>query len=118
MEANQIIQYLLEISKDECSINEEFILKMDNSDDQEIAMGLMTLLEEINFKQKVLEQSNKEKEIVLKAIQHKVKNNLQLISSLLSLDAHIAIDDHWAEVLFVCKNRIQTMSLIHKKLTA
>lgn len=118
MEANKIIQYLAEISQGKCSITEESILDLDDPEDQSISLGLLTLFEEINFKQKVLEQSNKEKEVLLKEIQHRVKNNLQLISSLLSLHVHIANDDHAGEVLYECKNRIQTMSLIQEKLTA
>lgn len=59
-----------------------------------------------------LQNANMQKEILLKEIHHRVKNNLQIISSLLSLDSNA--NEH---TLFkTSQNRIKTMSLVHELL--
>ena len=118
MEANKIIEHLVEISKGECSISEKSILNMENTEDQSIAFGLLTLHEEIKFKQSTLEKANREKDLLLKEVNHRVKNNLQLISSLISIHSQFIDGSDPNEILLECKNRIQTMSLIHEKLNS
>jgi PAS domain S-box-containing protein len=57
-----------------------------------------------------------EKEVLLKEVHHRVKNNLQVISSLISLQADILADTQLQGVLGDVRDRVRSMALVHEKL--
>ena len=74
------------------------------------------VLDALQQSESSLSLSLKEKEALLKEVHHRVKNNIQIISSLLNLQANYINDDMASEIINDSRNRVQSMALIHDKL--
>jgi PAS domain S-box-containing protein len=81
--------------------------------------GLRWLLRDITERKKVedrLESSLREKELLLREVYHRVKNNLQVVCSLLTLQ-EASLDDATAlQVLRNARDRVRSMALVHERL--
>lgn len=78
-----------------------------------LALGLGAVL---FFLMKRLRKRNEEKEFLIKEIHHRVKNNLQILSSLLHLQSRQISDDTALSAVREGQNRVDAMGLIHQKL--
>ena len=63
-----------------------------------------------------ISRQNQEKTLMLKEIHHRVKNNLQVISSLLNLQAESITDKRVLSLFEDCRHRVNSMALIHEKM--
>lgn len=61
-----------------------------------------------------IENALKEKEVLMREIHHRVKNNLQVVTSLLNLQSHYISDEKAYSAVQAGRNRVQSMALIHQ----
>jgi two-component sensor histidine kinase len=80
--------------------------------------GLVILFQYRRQKQKnlVIQKQADDLQVLMKEIHHRVKNNLQVISSLLDLQSLTITDNEASEAVKEGKNRVQSMALIHQNL--
>lgn len=77
---------------------------------------ISTDITEKKQKNEELKNSLKEKEILLKEVHHRVKNNLQIISSILNLQTSFSNDEKVNEILRESQNRVKSMAYLHENL--
>lgn len=124
----KILDYLIQITSGNYKVHMEPSKQGDNLDG--IIYGLTCLKDELEYKEKIrtadiqtikeseakLIESLSEKEVLLSEIHHRVKNNMQIISSLLSLQAGTIKDNKVKSLLKVSNQRIKVMARIHEML--
>ncbi|TYA57488.1 tetratricopeptide repeat protein [Formosa maritima] len=86
-------------------------------------IGMFTSMRNIRKKRKKLqtlnlelETKNKQNELLLKEIHHRVKNNLELVKSLIALQSAQLEDSATKDAMIASQNRVQSMGIIHQKL--
>ena len=89
------------------------------NDDEEGPVAFMTTARDITHHKNIeaqMQASLQEKTVLLREIHHRVKNNLQIISSLLNLQSQYIKDKEAFEVFKESQNRVKSMAIIHEKL--
>ncbi len=89
---------------------------MSEDGDFEKAYCILTDVSELKATHDHLQKSLVEKDILLREIHHRVKNNLQLISSLLSLQSQRVEDEGLSNLLASTQSRIYSIALLHEAL--
>jgi len=79
-------------------------------------LWIYSLYKQVQNKNLIIEKALREKDILLREIHHRVKNNLQIISSVLSLQSRQITDTHIQQAINEGRNRVRSMALIHQNL--
>lgn len=91
----------------------ELIVVADDHADQ--LKGTTKELEKTNIELRETMMSKEEKEMMLKEIHHRVKNNLQIIRSLIRFQAMKVTDPEIEELFNECINRVSAMAVLHEQ---
>jgi len=79
-------------------------------------LALFEDVKDVRNAEDALRQSLLEKETLLKEIHHRVKNNLQIVASLLAMQSDATVEDETRATLRESMNRVRSMGLIHERL--
>jgi len=101
---------------EKCRINSKADVIADSIGKAVKMVGTVQDITERKRAEEKIEASLKEKEILLREIHHRVKNNMQIISSLLGLTTGTIKNKKYANMFRESQNRINSMSLIHEKI--
>ncbi len=80
--------------------------------------GLFKMYSKIKIKNEIINKTLKDRELLLHETHHRVKNNLQMISSLFNLQSKYVEDKKAFEVLQNGRNRVESIAILHKNLYA
>ncbi|MBF0519667.1 MAG: response regulator [Nitrospirae bacterium] len=84
----------------------------------ELAGFVLTIhdITERHNREELIKASLREKEVLLREVHHRVKNNMQIISSLMRLQSRYIADEKLVAIFKDSENRIKSMALVHEKL--
>ncbi len=74
------------------------------------------MAEDVIYDEAKLEGAIKEKDVLLKEVHHRVKNNLQLISSIMNMQLRKTTNSETRQILSRLQDRVQSLATVHRKL--
>jgi len=115
---NHVLDKLNAVNKQVIEVNDNLDLKVKlrTKDLETINLKLTKEIAERVKIEKILCSSLEEKKILLHEVHHRVKNNIQIIFSLLKLQSYHLKGDEAINAVKGCQNRVKAMSLVHDKL--
>ncbi len=94
---------------------EAYLFRANSLHGKEVFLLYSDITDRIIYEQQTI-ASLREKELLLKEVHHRVKNNLQIISGILKLQLYAEGDQDITEIIQNCRNQVYSMASIHEKL--
>lgn len=113
--AERMLQHLLADSSSEQRLSDgRWVRVSERKTKDGSTVGFSVDITDIKRSEERAQAALKEKETLLREIHHRVKNNMQVVSSLLSLQADKIEDQQVADALTEARSRVHSMSLVHE----
>jgi PAS domain S-box-containing protein len=115
----RLAPYEVQYARKDGSLFEASVTTSAVLDDYGKVVGFSEVLRDVTDKKRAemqIRESLEEKEVLLREIHHRVKNNMQMVSSLLSIQVSAGHDDAGRRGLVESQSRIQSMALVHQLL--
>lgn len=107
---------IINVTASGISSEDQHAILQDVTEGLSFALNNIEIEKEREWAEKRLQRNLKEKTLLLKEIHHRVKNNLQIISSLIYLQSLHLDDEKSIQIFNECLNRVRSMALIHEEL--
>ena len=83
---------------------------------QEVASSFLQMSENILLDEAQIEDSLRQKDVLLREVHHRVKNNLQLISSIMSMQTHLSNSPEVERLIRNLQDRVNSLATVHHNL--
>ncbi len=125
IQSEMIVKYETEKKEEALAAQEKLITQKNKT--QQLIIGVAALLFILSFflfyffkknkkTTRIISRKNSENELLLKEIHHRVKNNLEMVKSLIALQSAHLEDSATKDAMNASQNRVQSMGIIHQKL--